>query len=316
MNPAMKCSIIAGLALGLGAASAWAVECALVCPGGDGRLVYTADARGNTIPDFSWCGYRGGGVAIPNAITKETLSPNASGDDKARIQAAIDRVAALAPDANGVRGAVELASGVFRIGSGLSLKAGTVLRGAGQDPAGTTIVFTGNGGNMITIGAGGSPIASINTASRQSLLDAYVPVGATRLRIANPAAFAPGDKILLERPSTANWIHDIGMDNIAQRPGDPDSTQQWYAGKVDLKYERTVLAVDATTITIDAPVVMAMEDIYGGGTVVKFTAANRIKEAGVEKLRLITQYVVGTEDIDQPHAGNGVMISLSFAVRG
>lgn len=32
-----------------------------------GRLVYASDARGNRVPDFSSCGYGGGGVAIPDA---------------------------------------------------------------------------------------------------------------------------------------------------------------------------------------------------------------------------------------------------------
>ncbi len=291
--------------------SGWAAQSALAYPGTDGRMVYTADASGNKLPDFSSCGYRGGGVAIPDAPVRVTLSPAATGDDKARIQAAITSVGAMTPDANGLRGAVLLNAGVYRIGSGLTLPSGVVLRGAGQDAVGGTALIATGSGNMISIGAAGSHIASRNATSRQSLLDGYVPVGATQLRIANPAAFQPGDLILIERPSTANWIHDIGMDNISQRPGDPTSTQQWYAGKVDLSFERKVLAVDATTITVDAPVVMAMEATYGGGTVVKFTPAVRVKEVGVEKLRLMAQYEVGKEDTAASKIGNGVVINLA-----
>ncbi len=297
--------------LGLIAGTGWSAQSTLAYPGTDGRLIYAADASGNKLPDFSSCGYRDGGVAIPDATVRATLSPAATGDDKARIQAAITSVSAMAPDANGLRGAVLLNAGVYRIGSGLTLPSGVVLRGAGQDSVGgTTLIATGTG-NMITIGAAGSHIASRNAASRQTLLDSYIPVGSTQLRIANPAAFQPGDLILIERPSTANWIHDIGMDNISQRPGDPTSTQQWYAGKVDLSFERKVLSVDATTITIDAPVVMAMAATYGGGTVVKFTPAVRVKEVGVEKLRLVAQYEVGKEDTAASKIGNGVIINLA-----
>ncbi len=293
------------------AATGLAATSTLLYTGTNGRLTYVADARGNTIPDFSWCGYRGGGAAIPDAVVRQTLSPAATGDDRARIQTALNNVGALAPDANGLRGAVLLNAGVYRIGSGLTLPSGTVLRGAGQDPGGTLIIFTGPGGTMVSIGASGSPVASVDTASRQTLLDSYVPVGATRLRVANPSAFQPGNTVLVERPCKANWITAIGMDNISQRPGDPNSTQQWYAGKVDLAYERKVLAVDATTVTLDAPVVMAMETIYGGGTLVKFTAAARVSEAGVEKLRLMSQYLVGLEDTQASHVGFGIAINLA-----
>ena len=43
-----------------------------VYPGADGRLVYAADARGNRIPDFSHCGYRGG-EAIPDVSVRVVL---------------------------------------------------------------------------------------------------------------------------------------------------------------------------------------------------------------------------------------------------
>jgi hypothetical protein len=293
------------------ASSGRAAQSSLVFPGTDGRLVYTADAKGNRLPDFSWCGYRGGGVPIPDAVVRQTLSPVATGDDKNRIQTALNAVGALTPDANGLRGAVLLTAGIYRIGSGLNMPSGTVLRGAGQDATGgTTLIATGFG-NMITIGATGNHIASVNAASRQTLLDPYVPVGATRLRIQTPSAYQVGDQILIERPCTANWIHDIGMDNISQRPGNPNSTKQWYAGMVNLSFERTVVSVDATTITVDSPVVMAMETLYGGGTVVKFTPAARVKEAGVEKLRLVAQYEVGKEDTAASRIGNGVAINLA-----
>ena len=54
-----------------------------------------------------------------------------------------------------------------------------------------------------------------------------------------------------------------------------------------------------------------METLYGGGTLAKFTAVTRVREAGVEKLRLQTQYVVGTEDTDQTHSAWGVIIGAA-----
>src|SRR6476469_5237922 len=72
-----------------------------------GKLVYAADAKGNTIPDFSNCGYHGGGVALPKDVAvKATVSPEpGSKDDTARIQAAIDGVYSRSATADGQRGA-------------------------------------------------------------------------------------------------------------------------------------------------------------------------------------------------------------------
>src|SRR5207237_264784 len=68
----------------------------LVHPGPDGRLVYTPDVRGNVVPDYSYAGYGGGGVALPDAPVKVTLRPEANPtDDTPRIQKAIDEIATL-----------------------------------------------------------------------------------------------------------------------------------------------------------------------------------------------------------------------------
>ena len=65
-----------------------------IYPGADGKLVYTPDEQGNTIPDFSHAGYGGGGVSIPTVPIKQTVWPVA-GDNTANVQAAIDKLAAI-----------------------------------------------------------------------------------------------------------------------------------------------------------------------------------------------------------------------------
>jgi len=79
--------------------------------GENGKLVYRADERGNTIPDFSRAGYGGGGVALPSLPVIAKLAPDPSGDDTARIQAALDAIAKHPADARGWRGAVLLQRG-------------------------------------------------------------------------------------------------------------------------------------------------------------------------------------------------------------
>src|SRR3954454_13706024 len=82
-----------------------AAEPRYVAPGPGGRLAYEPDARGNRVPDYSHCGYGGGGVAIPDMPVRVRV-PAAPGDAGRRIQAAIDYVSRLPADASGVRGAV------------------------------------------------------------------------------------------------------------------------------------------------------------------------------------------------------------------
>ena len=48
-----------------------AVESELVYMGIDGRLAYVPDSIGYTIPDFSYAGYMGGCVAIPDVEVKD-----------------------------------------------------------------------------------------------------------------------------------------------------------------------------------------------------------------------------------------------------
>ncbi len=85
--------------------SAVAGRSALVFPGAGGKLVYKPwNDRGDTILDFSNCGYGGGGVALPLVPAKVTLAPaSGSGDDTPRIQTAIEQVGKVSPAANGFR---------------------------------------------------------------------------------------------------------------------------------------------------------------------------------------------------------------------
>src|SRR5437763_10678987 len=95
----------------------------LVHPGPNGKLVYEPYTdQGDTIPDFSNCGYMGGGVKIPDVAAKITVRPESgSGDDTQRIQQAIDQIATMPAGPDGFRGALVLARGYYRIGGSLKM---------------------------------------------------------------------------------------------------------------------------------------------------------------------------------------------------
>src|SRR5207249_3828681 len=126
------CCVIAMItACALGAA-----QSKLISLDRDGKLHYQPDANENTIPDFSNCGYMGGGVELPDVPVKATIEPSSSSkDDTDRIQKAIDQVSKASP------GALLLKRGTYRIGGQLKINSsGVVLRGEGDGEDGTILV--------------------------------------------------------------------------------------------------------------------------------------------------------------------------------
>src|SRR3954469_22957521 len=89
--------------------------------GRDGKLVYKTTRADDRILDFSYAGYMGGGVALPNVPVKKTIQPTGK-DAAAAIQAAIDELSAL-PLTGGFRGAVLLVPGDFTCSATISVSA-------------------------------------------------------------------------------------------------------------------------------------------------------------------------------------------------
>ncbi len=186
-------------------------------PGDDGRLVYAVDARGNRLPDFSFVGYHGGERAIPDVPVRVTLHP-VEGDNTAAIQAAIDRVGAMPADEDGLRGAVLLARGRYRVEGSLHIRhSGVVLRGEGAGPDGTVLVASGYGHpryRRTFIRVGDNARIQVDEASRREIVDDFVPIGAHSFTVASAEGYRVGDRVAVYRPSTAEWIRAIGMDRI------------------------------------------------------------------------------------------------------
>ena len=97
--------------------------------GPNGKLAYKADAYGDRVPDFSYCGYMLSEAPIPNVPVK-VIVPLMKGDATATIQNAIDYVSSLPLDKQGFRGTVLLERGTYNIAGTLNIRSsGLVLRG-------------------------------------------------------------------------------------------------------------------------------------------------------------------------------------------
>lgn len=244
-----------------------------------GHLTYASDERGNRVPDFSYCGYMAGEQPIPTVDSKVTV-PARPGDATRRIQAAIDYVASLPIDKNGFRGAVLLEKGVFEVAGSLRITAsGVVLRGSGMADGGTKLIGTGySRENLITI------IGKNDRHSEpaEKITDTYVPVNARSLRVANPQRYKVGDLVMVQRPSTKDWIQLLHTDHF----GGGITALGWKPGQRDLFWDRKITAVDEAGITLDAPLTTALDATYGGGTIARYAWTGRISQSGIENLRL------------------------------
>ena len=90
-----------------------------VHPGPDGKLAYKTTPAGDRIMDFSYAGYMGGGVALPEVPVKITVKP-VEGDSTAAIQEAIDKVSALSLENGLSRGGPAGPGGLYLLGDGLA----------------------------------------------------------------------------------------------------------------------------------------------------------------------------------------------------
>jgi hypothetical protein len=260
----------------------------------DGKLVYASDPQGNRIPDFSHCGYAGGDRPIPDAPIRVVVAP-IQGDGTARIQRALDYVANLSPDTNGLRGAVLLLRGRHEISGSLRLDtSGIVLRGQGMNENGTVLVATGEDRRtLIRIvglplpkgegrGEGGGRAQPPAASGTFEITDDYVPVGATSFHIKQPFTLKPGDSISIIRPSTQVWIDRLGMTDFGGGIG--DWRLVWKPGSRDLIWDRVIKSVEGDLVTVDAPITTAIEKSLGGGRVETYSWPGRIENVGIENL--------------------------------
>ena len=251
----------------------------------ENKLSYHVDERGNRVPDFSYCGYMASESPVPN-VPVEVVVPLLEGDATSRIQAAIDYVSSLPLNETGFRGTVLLKEGKYEVHGSLIIQAsGVVLRGLGS--TGVETVLLGSGNDRETL----IRIAGLNDQKIEkavTLDNVYFPVNSTELTFPGPHDFKAGDRVIIRRPSTKEWIEKIGADKIGIYV-DYHLTK-WEPGDFDINWDRTVVAVTPKSIVIDAPLTNSLDPQFGGGSVSKYTWDGRIRNVGIENIKLISAW--------------------------
>ena len=181
---------------------------------------------------------------------------------------------------------------------------GVVLRGEGPAEDATVIIATGTKKRTLIHIDGGRPGSRINSSERV-IADDYVPLGAKSFRLKSAKGLIVGDA-MVHRPATPAWLAKLGTDRLNR--GDQDRVKNWQPLEYSLNYERLIVRIDGQTITLDAPIVLAMDKDDGGGSIYKTTPDQRIRNVGVESLRLISEYEVGKENADEAHAWDAIKI--------
>ncbi|MDO8540059.1 MAG: hypothetical protein Q7S40_06410 [Opitutaceae bacterium] len=259
-----------------------------VSPGSDGKLVYRATPAGDRIMDFSYAGYMGGGVALPDVPVKITVKPSGGADDTKAIQEAIDRVAAM-PLNGGFRGAIQLAPGTFNCTSTLNVStSGIVLRGSGSAGAGrSTLQLTGSPHNAIAVRGSSSSRdrSATRVRARTTIADAYVGSGASSFTVVDAKGFAVGDTLHIERPVTEAWVEFMRMHDLT-RDGKP---QTWMRTGSTTAAERRIVAIAGNRFTLDVPLSDSFDGKYlnpPGTAVLAVEPPSRVQQVGIERLHI------------------------------
>lgn len=258
----------------------------------------------DVIPDFSRVGYRWSDKAIPSYDVVTTIEAPSDGSDATElIQNAIDAMTG--------QGAILLKAGTYNVSGKINInKSGVVLRGEGKS---TVIRATGvrepEKENLLTLGLAGTSRQNIMLAQSE-IMTPRLAVGQMRIPVREPWKFSAGDRVVIWRPGTAQWISDLKMDQIPQNSS--NSVVQWNPADFNLTWERTVMSVKGDYVYLDNPVVMETSLEYGGGILMR-CSWERISESGIEDMHLDTEYNEDEVDekgrlCDEDHAWSAVIV--------
>lgn len=284
-----------------------AVDAKIVAPV-DNKLVYnTYSDMGDTLSDFSYSGFYKGEYNLPvteNLKVSATLSPSGTYDDTELIQAAVDK--AYGEVSGTDMRVVKLKAGRYNISSqGINLHSGVILSGEGQGPTGTILYAKDAKKHSVVKIIGKEPTLS---EEKIFITDDYVKSGSKSVSVSEADAkkLKVGDQVIIHHPSTDEWAYAIGMKGIKSSQGKDSS---WDAGEVNMTTERIITKIEGTKITFDFGFFVPYMKEYTKSYITKIISDNRIENAGVENLRMVSYYN-GNYD-DEQHAT--VAVSVSYA---
>lgn len=280
----MKPSIILTALIVFIYSSSFAQSTKLIQLNNNGQLVYTADEKGNTIPDFSGVGYKNSETTIPTYIPVVKTVAAVAGDNLNNIQNAIDEVSKLPLNKEGFRGTILFKKGTYLVSDTIHITAsGIVLKGEGNDEHGTHFIATKKKQHTLFNFKGEAGI-QIDYSSKQKITSSFIPIGSKVISVAKSKTFKVNDCVVLHHIPNQKWIDQL---NMAQ--------WGWKANAYDIFYERKITSIVGNNIVLDAPVVDVIDTTYTKAELIKYASA-RIENCGIENMRISSEYASATDE--------------------
>ncbi|KNZ47470.1 uncharacterized protein VP01_637g23 [Puccinia sorghi] len=236
----------------------------------------------DSLPDFSYAGYRSGNMPIPwiDKITK-TISPTNAEDDRTHeLQAAIDSLA-------GKPGVIQFEAGTYLLSSNDSIRLPSfvVLRGQPTTPSTTVIRVSGPPRNLFEIGDPKASGALRPEEGASQIIQSYVGVGAKSVEVENASQFKIGQSIVVHRLVTESWVADMEMDKLVRN----GKQQLWLAPKTSVNQEREITAISGNRIMWEIPLTDSVNVSSSDDTasLVAYQAPIRVQEVGIENMVVI-----------------------------
>lgn len=277
-----------------------------------GRIAYHKDADGFVIPDFSFAGYKSG-EAIPDyrpsSDRTEIVTPIPDANNTANIQQAINKIAALTPDANGFRGVVQLNAGKYLVDETINLNvSGVVLRGAGCGPdkstdaltendlQNMTVIYrrgTGDGlaTNVVVMGPANASSATwgantSNETNKVNITTAKVMPGDFSFEVQSASGYSVGDAVCIKYPSTEAFLAAIWYGGNSNWVNGGDVGSKWTTSNINIFYHRYITKIEGNRITVDAPIFYCLDKQYSQAYIHKITTGTIYTNIGIENLRI------------------------------
>jgi hypothetical protein len=272
----------------------------------DGKLHYAIDKELNRIPDFSFAGYKGGGVQLPFLPVVKIISP-VPGDNTQNIQAALDEIASRQPDKNGFRGALLLRPGMYPVNSSIVLNAsGIVLRGSGSadNPKSNSIIYgTGDEPHQRTlITAGGGNVKAWRARANPkkiAIVSDTIPLGAKTFHEEDASSLSPGDTIIIFHPCTKAWLKKIDFGGVAPEHAALTNNKPayWKVDEQNILYHRVITGISGSVVTVDVPLYYTFLRAVSPAYIYTLHSPGLVHDIGIENLRVDIE-TKGGEDED------------------
>ena len=175
-----------------------------------------------------------------------------------------------------------------------------VLRGSGNTENGTILLGTGLEREALIRVLG---VDDKKLGETFEFNTAYTPLGTQKIQLKNASKLKPSDEIIISKALTDNWIKELKMDDF----GAETAWIGWKKNDWNISWNRIVTKISGNEVTLNAPLTMALDDVYGTAKVTVYSWPGRIEQIGIENILMKSTYNASNPK-DEEHRWQGISI--------